>query len=97
MGTFLGDIWMQKKPGRGSPRGFIGLGSLRKWNCTALPVQYVRLLHPCHISAVLPIIEVPFERIAMDLVGPLLKSTRGHQHILVIMDYVIVIRRRLQR
>uniref|UniRef100_A0A803J7L8 Gypsy retrotransposon integrase-like protein 1 n=1 Tax=Xenopus tropicalis TaxID=8364 RepID=A0A803J7L8_XENTR len=35
----------------------------------------------------LPIIEVPFERIAMDLVGPLVKSARGHQYILVIMDY----------
>jgi len=35
----------------------------------------------------LPIIEVPFERIGMDLVGPLQKSARGHEHILVIMDY----------
>uniref|UniRef100_A0A8C5PIZ8 Integrase catalytic domain-containing protein n=1 Tax=Leptobrachium leishanense TaxID=445787 RepID=A0A8C5PIZ8_9ANUR len=35
----------------------------------------------------LPIIEMPFERIAMDLVGPLPKSARGHQYILVIMDY----------
>ncbi|KAL0199491.1 hypothetical protein M9458_008031, partial [Cirrhinus mrigala] len=35
----------------------------------------------------LPIIEVPFERIGMDLVGPLLKSARGHEHILVIVDY----------
>ncbi|CAJ0960675.1 unnamed protein product [Ranitomeya imitator] len=30
---------------------------------------------------------VPFERIAMDLVGPLVKSARGHQYILVILDY----------
>uniref|UniRef100_A0A8C1GLQ5 Gypsy retrotransposon integrase-like protein 1 n=1 Tax=Cyprinus carpio TaxID=7962 RepID=A0A8C1GLQ5_CYPCA len=36
----------------------------------------------------LPIIEVPFERIGMDLVGPLPKSARGHEHILVILDYV---------
>ncbi len=35
----------------------------------------------------LPIIGVPFERIGMDLVGPLPKSARGHEHILVIMDY----------
>uniref|UniRef100_A0A8C1MIS2 Gypsy retrotransposon integrase-like protein 1 n=1 Tax=Cyprinus carpio TaxID=7962 RepID=A0A8C1MIS2_CYPCA len=35
----------------------------------------------------LPIIEVPFERIGMDLVGPLPKSARGHEHILVILDY----------
>ncbi len=35
----------------------------------------------------LPIIEVPFECIGMDLVGPLPKSARGHKHILVIVDY----------
>ncbi|KAI2652407.1 Retrovirus-related Pol polyprotein from transposon 17.6 [Labeo rohita] len=35
----------------------------------------------------LPIIEVPFERIGLDLVGPLPKSARGHEHILVIVDY----------
>uniref|UniRef100_A0A9J8D001 Gypsy retrotransposon integrase-like protein 1 n=1 Tax=Cyprinus carpio carpio TaxID=630221 RepID=A0A9J8D001_CYPCA len=35
----------------------------------------------------LPIIEVPFERIGMDIVGPLPKSARGHEHILVIVDY----------
>uniref|UniRef100_A0A8C1VW95 Gypsy retrotransposon integrase-like protein 1 n=1 Tax=Cyprinus carpio TaxID=7962 RepID=A0A8C1VW95_CYPCA len=35
----------------------------------------------------LPIIEVPYERIRMDLVGPLPKSARGHKHILVILDY----------
>ncbi len=35
----------------------------------------------------LPIIEVPFERIGMDLVGPLPKSARWHEHILVIVDY----------
>ncbi|KAI2652404.1 Retrovirus-related Pol polyprotein [Labeo rohita] len=35
----------------------------------------------------LPIIEVPFERIGMDLVGQLPKSARGHEHILVIVDY----------
>ncbi|KAL0187932.1 hypothetical protein M9458_015031 [Cirrhinus mrigala] len=35
----------------------------------------------------LPIIEVPFERIGLDLVGPLPKSARRHEHILVIVDY----------
>ncbi len=35
----------------------------------------------------LPIIEVPFEQMGMDLVGPLPKSARGHEHILVIVDY----------
>ncbi|XP_036804331.1 uncharacterized protein LOC118940159 [Oncorhynchus mykiss] len=31
--------------------------------------------------------ETPFERIAMDLVGPLPKSARGHEYILVVIDY----------
>ncbi|KAL0180385.1 hypothetical protein M9458_025827, partial [Cirrhinus mrigala] len=35
----------------------------------------------------LPIIEVPFERIGMDIIGPLPRSARGHEHILVIVDY----------
>ncbi len=35
----------------------------------------------------LPVIEVPFECIGMDLVGPLPKSARVHEHILVIVDY----------
>ena len=35
----------------------------------------------------LPIIDVPFARIAMDIVGPLPKSARGHRYILVILDY----------
>jgi len=35
----------------------------------------------------LPIISVPFSWIAMDLVGPLPRSSRGHQYILVILDY----------
>ncbi len=34
-----------------------------------------------------PVIDVPFEQIGMDLVGPLPKSARGHEHILVILDY----------
>ncbi len=35
----------------------------------------------------LPVIEVPFERIGKELVGLLPKSARGHEHILVILDY----------
>ncbi|XP_066518865.1 uncharacterized protein [Hoplias malabaricus] len=35
----------------------------------------------------LPIIGVPFERIGMDIVGPLPKSGRGHEYILVMVDY----------
>ncbi|KAF4075159.1 hypothetical protein AMELA_G00231410 [Ameiurus melas] len=35
----------------------------------------------------LPIIGVPFKRIGMDLVGPLPKLARGHEYILVLIDY----------
>ena len=35
----------------------------------------------------MPIIEVPFDRIALDIVGPLPKTSRGHKYILVILDY----------
>jgi hypothetical protein len=38
---------------------------------------------PVNIS----IIEMPFERIAMVIVGPLPKSARGHQYIPVNLDY----------
>lgn len=34
----------------------------------------------------MPIIEVSFERVAMDLIGPLNKSARGHEYIFVIVD-----------
>lgn len=36
----------------------------------------------------LPVIATPFRRIAMDIVGPLVKSSGGHQYILVVCDYV---------
>ena len=35
----------------------------------------------------LPVMEAPFERIVMDVVGPLSRSRRGHQYILVVCDY----------
>lgn len=35
----------------------------------------------------MPVVGTPFERITMDLVGPLTKSVAGHQYIMVIMDY----------
>ena len=35
----------------------------------------------------MPILQQPFQRIAMDIVGPLPKTSRGNRHILVICDY----------
>ena len=61
-------------------------------------VQYCRSCPQCQMTAPgkkgnraplvpLPIIEVPFRRIAMDIVGPLERSRRGNRYILVISDY----------
>lgn len=55
--------------------------SCPEWQLSASEAHFKNHLIP------LPIIDVPFERIAMDLVGPLVKSTKGHQYILVILDY----------
>ena len=35
----------------------------------------------------LPFISEPFQRIAMDIVGPLPRSQSGHRYILVVCDY----------
>lgn len=60
--------------------------------------EYCRSCSQCQLTArskrglkaplvSLPIIDVPFSRIAMDVVGPLEKSRAGHRYILVICDY----------
>eukprot|EP00064_Thunnus_orientalis_P016885 superscaffoldBa00003444_g16958 len=41
----------------------------------------------CAYLQPLPIIATTFRRIAMDIVGPLVRSSRGHQYILVVCDY----------
>ncbi|XP_041446986.1 uncharacterized protein LOC121403156 [Xenopus laevis] len=35
-----------------------------------------------------PLVDTPFERVAMDIVGPLQKSSKGNQYILVVSDYM---------
>ncbi|XP_064418480.1 uncharacterized protein LOC135358762 [Latimeria chalumnae] len=57
--------------------------------CASCPDCQKVVPHPHYRAPLvpLPIIETPFERIAMDLVGPVEKSARGYQHILVIVDY----------
>lgn len=61
-------------------------------------VEYCKSFPQCQLSArskrglkapllSLPIIDVPFSRIAMDIVGPLERSRAGHRYILVICDY----------
>ena len=63
-------------------------GDVRRW-CAACPeCQLVNA--PAIPKAPLrpiPLVEVPFERIGMDLVGPLDRSARGYRFVLVIVDY----------
>ena len=35
----------------------------------------------------MPIIEVPLDRLALDIAGPLPKTSRGHRYIFVLVDY----------
>ena len=35
----------------------------------------------------MPLVDRPFDQIAMDIMGPLTKSEGGHQYILIIIDY----------
>ena len=35
----------------------------------------------------LPLVEIPFDRVAMDLIGPFDRSTQGYRFILVLIDY----------
>lgn len=60
-----------------------------RWFCQACPTFQRTPPWTPPASPLIPllIIEVPFKRIGMDLVGPLPKSTRGIEHILVIVDY----------
>ena len=35
----------------------------------------------------LPLAEIPFDRVAMDLIGPFERSTQGYRFVLVLVDY----------
>ncbi len=60
--------------------------------------EYCRSCEPCQLASKyhtkfkapmisLPVVEQPFERIAMDIVGPLERSKSGNKYVLVICDY----------
>ena len=57
--------------------------------CRSCPECQVTAPKPRYKSPLipLPIIETPFEKVGLDIVGPLPKSARGHQYILVLVDY----------
>lgn len=42
---------------------------------------------PCVPLCPIPLVGMPFEQIAMDFIGPLPRTSRGHRFALVVMDY----------
>uniref|UniRef100_A0A4W5LFJ3 Gypsy retrotransposon integrase-like protein 1 n=1 Tax=Hucho hucho TaxID=62062 RepID=A0A4W5LFJ3_9TELE len=83
----------------GQHKTYLRLGSRFFWPSMYTDVQtYCKTCPTCQkTSAVrrsdraplcsLPVISTPFKRIAMDIVGPLEKSSAGYKYILVICDY----------
>uniref|UniRef100_A0A9J8AJ78 Gypsy retrotransposon integrase-like protein 1 n=1 Tax=Cyprinus carpio carpio TaxID=630221 RepID=A0A9J8AJ78_CYPCA len=62
--------------------------NVRRWCASCRECQLVN--PPAAPKAPLrpiPLVQVPFERIGMDLIGPLERSARGHRFALVIVDY----------
>ncbi|KAJ1201993.1 hypothetical protein NDU88_005797 [Pleurodeles waltl] len=49
--------------------------------CFRRSVAHSAPLHPLHI------IETPFSRVGLDIVGPLTPSVKGRQYLLVLVDY----------
>lgn len=84
-------IWEQLKTIQHIRNGFYWLGIEEdiKGYCQSCPTcQRTSSQRPPPSPLIsLPIIEVPIERIEMDLVVPLPNSARGHVHILVVLDY----------
>ncbi|XP_061882691.1 uncharacterized protein LOC133633906 isoform X2 [Entelurus aequoreus] len=60
---------------------------LRRWCAACSDCQQVNLAASRAPFRPLPLIEVPFERIGMDLVGPFHPSTQGYRFALVLVDY----------
>ncbi|CAM4612755.1 unnamed protein product [Leuciscus chuanchicus] len=62
--------------------------NVRKWCASCRECQLVNPpANPKAPLCPLPLMQVPFERIGMDLIGPLERSARGHRFALVLVDY----------
>ncbi|XP_039532215.1 uncharacterized protein LOC120482205 [Pimephales promelas] len=62
--------------------------NVRRWCASCRECQLVNPpANPKAPLCPLPLMQVPFERIGMDLVGPLERSARGHRFALVLVDY----------
>ncbi|XP_062418320.1 uncharacterized protein LOC134129059 [Pungitius pungitius] len=63
-------------------------GDARRWCASCPECQLVNSpAIPRAPLRPLPLVEVPFERIGMDLIGPFYRSSRGYRFVLVLMDY----------
>ncbi len=62
--------------------------NVRRWCASCCECQLVNPpASPKAPLRPLPLMQVPFERIGMDLIGPLERSARGHRFALVLVDY----------
>ena len=57
------------------------------WSCSKFQKASHRR-ERCIPMVPLPVIGEPFERIAMDIIGPLPRSHGGHWYVLVVCDYM---------
>ena len=63
-------------------------GEVRRWCASCRECQLVNQpAIPRAPLRPLPLMEVPFERIGMDLIGPFPRSARGYRFVLVLVDY----------
>lgn len=68
------------------PSMYVDVQAFCKTCPTCQKTCYVRQSDRAYLQP-LPVISTPFRRIAMDIVGPLVKSGHGYQYILVVCDY----------
>ncbi len=62
--------------------------NVRRWRAACRECQLVHpLAYPKAPLRPLPLMQVPFERIGMDLTGPLEQLARGHRFALVLVNY----------
>lgn len=84
-------IGKDRRP-KGSCSAFIGRQCTRMWRSTVTVVhgdcqKTTNRRVPRALLVPLPIVEEPFQRIAMDIVGPLPRSRSGNRYVLVLCDY----------
>ncbi|XP_059582206.1 uncharacterized protein LOC132243291 [Alligator mississippiensis] len=68
---------------------WLGMGEEVARRCAAcLECQKTRTERPARAPLQpMPVMDTPFARIALDIVGPLPRSSSGHQYVLVMVDY----------